>query len=127
MIYCCGCGKKVEARLTTGREIYPHRPDLSALPFWKCDTCGNYVGCHHKTKDRTRPLGCIPTQEIKDARQYIHVLLDNIWRSKKMRRKEVYAILSEKTGRNYHTANIRSVEEAREVYKILKQINVEAE
>lgn len=122
MIFCCGCGEKVEARLTTGKKIYPHRPDLSELPFWICDTCGNYVGCHHKTKDRTRPLGCIPTHEIKDARKHIHVLLDYLWKSKKMRRKEIYALLSEKTGRNYHTANIRSVEEAREVYRILKQI-----
>lgn len=85
-IYCCGCEKKVPARLTDGAEIYPHRHDLSGLPFWKCDTCGNFVGCHHKTKNRTRPLGCIPTPEIKEARKRIHSLLDPLlarWIEKK--------------------------------------------
>ena len=44
-ILCCGCGgEKVQARLTHGSEIYPHRKDLYSLPFWKCDACGNFVG-----------------------------------------------------------------------------------
>ena len=64
-IFCCGCQSDVQARLTDGAEIYAHRRDLASLPFWKCDACGNFVGCHHKTKHRTRPLGCIPTKEIK--------------------------------------------------------------
>jgi hypothetical protein len=71
-IYCCKCGGYVNARLTDGKETYPHRPDLYGLPFWRCDTCKNFVGCHHKTKERTRPLGCIPTKAIKDARKKIH-------------------------------------------------------
>ena len=120
MIYCCGCGAKVEARLTDGAEIYPHRQDLHALPFWKCDQCGNFVGCHHKTKDRTRPLGCIPTPEIKNARKEIHKILDPIWQSGEMSRKDVYAQLSGALGWKYHTANIRSVDEARHVYRIVR-------
>jgi len=76
MIYCCGCLIKVNARLTDGSEIYPHRKDLSSLPFWVCDKCGNYVGCHHKTSNRTAPLGCIPTSEIRAARNRIHKMLD---------------------------------------------------
>lgn len=75
-IHCCECGNDVDARLTDGREIYPHRLDLFSLPFWKCDKCKNFVGCHHKTKYRTKPLGCIPTPEIKNARKQIHSLLD---------------------------------------------------
>ena len=65
LIECVECKATVEARLTDGSEIYPHRKDLHKLPFWKCDHCGNFVGCHHKTKKRTRPLGCIPNKEIK--------------------------------------------------------------
>jgi len=121
-IRCCGCGDKVQARLTDGAEIYPHRPDLASLPFWKCDECGNFVGCHHKTKSRTQPLGCIPTPEIKNARQHIHSLLDPIWKSKQMSRKEVYAKLTEQLGWQYHTANIRSVDEARQVYRLIKEL-----
>ena len=116
MIRCCGCdGEKVEARLTDGSEIYPHRKDLYSLPFWKCDACGNFVGCHHKTKNRTQPLGCIPTPELKNARKHIHKLLDPIWESGKMKRKDIYAKISERVGWKYHTAQIRSVEEAREI------------
>jgi hypothetical protein len=31
MLYCCGCQKDVPARLTDGREVYPHRLDLFGL------------------------------------------------------------------------------------------------
>lgn len=122
-IYCCGCGDKVTARLTSGAEIYPHRPDLSSLPFWKCDACRNFVGCHHKTKNPTNPLGCIPTPEIKAARQHIHRILDPLWKSGGWDRRALYAEIAERLGRKvYHTANIRSVEEAREVYRIVRDL-----
>jgi hypothetical protein len=120
-IYCCGCETEVKARLTSGSEIYKYRVDLKGLPFWKCDTCGNFVGCHHKTKNRTAPLGCIPTTEIKEARKHIHALLDPIWQSGKVSRKELYAKLTAKIGKQYHTAEIRSVEEAREIYRAIQE------
>lgn len=123
MIQCCGCNEKIEARLTNGKEIYPHRKDLYSLPFWKCDKCGNFVGCHHKTENRTRPLGCISTPEIKNARKHIHALLDPIWKSKKITRNKLYKMLSDKLGFNYHTANIRSINEARKVYREIKLIS----
>lgn len=117
-IYCCGCGAEIEARLTDGREIYPHRPDLSALPFWRCDACKNFVGCHHKTAQPTTPLGCIPTPEIKRARQHIHRILDPLWKGKKGLRSKVYAELASRMGvKEYHTAEIRTVDEARIVYR----------
>lgn len=121
-IFCCGCSADIDARLTDGREIYPHREDLSALPFWKCDACGNFVGCHHKTKNRTRPLGCIPTPELKEARKKLHALIDPIWQSGKMRRKQVYAAISAEIGREYHTAETRSLDEARAAYRIAKRL-----
>ena len=119
-IWCCGCEKKVHARLTNGAEIYPHRGDLAAQPFWRCDGCGNYVGCHHK--HGTAPLGCIPTPELRKARGHIHAILDPLWKSKKIGRSEIYAKLTEITGRRYHTAHIRSVEEAREIYRHVQEI-----
>jgi hypothetical protein len=116
-IHCCGCNQAVQARLTNGSEIYPRRADLSSLPFWKCDTCGNFVGCHHKTEDRTRPLGCIPTPELKDARQKIHALIDPLWQGGTITRKALYAQLTKALGRQYHTAELRSLDEARLVYR----------
>ena len=121
-LYCCGCQSNITARLTNGAEIYPHRPDLRDLPFWRCDQCGNFVGCHHKTQDRTRPLGCIPTAEIKNARRHIHQLLDPVWQSGRMTRPALYRALGDALGRQYHTANIRSIEEAREVYRVARSL-----
>lgn len=122
-LYCAGCGDKIVARLTDGKEVYPHRPDLYALPFWKCDDCGNTVGCHWKTKDRTRPLGIIATPELKRARQHIHRILDPIWQNGGMSRKRLYATLTKRLGWRYHTAKIRSVEEARKVYRLVREIS----
>ena len=115
LIWCCGCKEEVEARLTDGGEIYPHRPDLKSLPFHKCDKCGNYVGCHHKTKHRTRPLGVIPTKEISAYRRHIHRYLDPLWKSGAMKRAAIYSELSKVLGREYHTADIRTIEEAKEI------------
>lgn len=124
LIRCCGCkGEKVEARLTDGSEIYPHRPDLHSLPFWKCDACGNYVGCHHKTKERTKPLGNIPTPEIRNARKHIHSILDPLWKSKKYKRTKLYQTISDYMGFGYHTAQIRTIDEARKVYAFVKQLS----
>lgn len=124
MIFCTGCNAKVDARLTNGREIYPHRDDLYVLPFWKCDACGNFVGCHHKTGNPTQPLGCIPTPEIKAYRKKIHAVLDPLWGSGAYGRKEIYKIIAARMGMtsSYHTAQIRSVEEARQVLVIIDQL-----
>lgn len=124
-IYCCGCEKEISARLTYGHETYPHRKDLYSLPFWKCDSCNNFVGCHHKTKQGTKPLGCIPTPEIKNARQHIHKILDPLWQNVKRKnaaRDRIYKQLSKELGWKYHTAELRSLEEARKVYRAVLNI-----
>lgn len=121
-IYCCGCSGLVSARLTDGREIYPRRRDLAALPFWRCDICKNYVGCHHKTRNRTAPLGNIPTPELRRARGVIHELLDPIWKSGRMPRGKLYAIVSKQLGYQYHTAEIQTVDEARRVYRVVRDL-----
>ena len=121
-ITCCGCGgKKVDARLTDGIEIYPHREDLYDLPFWKCDDCGNFVGCHHKTSNRTKPLGCIATKEVKAKRIGIHQIIDPLWQSGKHKRNCIYGWLSDKLGYRYHTANVRSLEEVAQVKALLSK------
>lgn len=125
VIYCCGCSRSVSARLVSGEEIYPHRPDLFELPFWVCDTCSNYVGCHYKTADRIRPLGNIPTRELRNARKHIHAILDPLWKEKKVKRGELYSIISKKLGYQYHTAEIRDIEEARKIWKMVRNISKE--
>lgn len=124
-IFCTGCGKDVEARLTNGKERYPHREDLYDIPFWRCDGCGNYVGCHHKTKNPTQPLGCIATPELLRARNLIHGLLDPLWKEGKIKRGQAYAYISKRLGYHYHTGELRSIEEARTVWRIVVQLKGE--
>ena len=112
LIYCCNCKEEVDAVLVTGAGIYPHRPDLKKLPFWQCKACNAFVGCHHKTKDRTRPLGFIPSVAVKEARKKVHRIIDPLWQSGKISRRQLYAALSKAVGKEYHTAEIRTVEEA---------------
>lgn len=126
-LYCCGCETDVVARLTDGAEIYPHRQDLASLPFWICDACGNYVGCHHRTTNRTRPLGCIPTQELRDARKQAHAAIDPLWHSGAMTRTAAYAAISRALGTKYHTAETRTIAEVREAVQaavsLCKELN----
>lgn len=124
-LWCCACADYVSPRLTDGAEVYPHRSDLSDLPFWRCDGCGNWVGCHHKTKERTRPLGNIPSSELKSARGHIHALIDPLWKSKKLKRSALYKRMSDKLGWNYHTASLRTLEEARAAYRAGLEIRKE--
>lgn len=117
-LWCCQCAGDVPARLTTGAEVYPHRPDLAAVYRWKCDGCGNHVGTHHKTDQPTRPLGNIPSPAMAKARIEIHKLIDPAWKSGRVPRRALYGHLSAKLGRPYHTGELRTIEEAREVYRI---------
>lgn len=121
-LYCCECQREVTARLASGWEVYPHREDLKSIPFWKCRICGNFVGCHHKTKQPTRPLGCIPNQEMKNARKHIHKILDPLWKNEIISRKDLYLKISRRIGWSYHTAELKTIEEARRVYCIVKEL-----
>lgn len=89
---CLECGG--EGTLVTGREIYPHRPDLYAKSFWRC-SCGAYCGCHGMT---TKPLGhpCGPV--TRAARSAAHAAFDPIWKRGVMDRSAAYAWLSSATG-----------------------------
>ena len=71
------CGKP--ARLTSGGEVYPHRPDLRDKAIWLCDDCRAYVGCPPGTTD---PLGFPANAELRAARMKLHNLrLDPIWKN----------------------------------------------
>lgn len=122
VIYCCNCHKDVDARLTTGSEIYPHSDLLSEVPFYIHDECHGYVGTHHKSDEPTKPLGCIPSEEVKVARQAVHSLMDPIWKSGNISRAALYKKVSKALGKEFHTAEIRTVDEAKQVMDILRDI-----
>ncbi len=121
-IYCCGCRKTTEARGASGIEIYPHREDLGDLQFFVCKTCNNYVGTHRAT---CKPLGCIPTPALREARKIIHATLDPIWLKKKEERSVLYSKLSEKLGYTFHTADIKSITQANKVLLAVNDLTKE--
>ncbi len=121
-IFCTGCAAYVEARLTDGSEMYPHREDLWSLIFWVCDTCHAFVGTHKKSN---KPLGFLATPEVKTWRKNIHAILDPLWKGHKISRGRAYAYISHRIGRTYHTAEIYNVEEGKKIYKIVLALKMD--
>lgn len=119
IIYCCGCENHIKAKLCTGKEIYPYRPDLYDKEFYKCIDCGNYVGVHSGT---VKPLGCIPTPEIHRLRGLIHSILDPMWKSGMVKRSYLYENISKSIGFDFHTAKLKSVHGCRNVLNIIVDI-----
>lgn len=123
-IFCVECNKKVTPRMVSGNVVYPHRRDLAHKRFWQCVHCKNFVGCHENSnKNKLRPLGVIANRELKQARIQIHNIIDPLWRGGKLTRSEIYVALSQELGYQYHTGELRSMEEARRVYKIVSDIH----
>ena len=118
-IYCCNCNKNVNAILTNGEKVYPHREDLYKLNFYKCKECNNSVGCHKNYKKIPKPLGVIASKEIKEKRIEIHNIIDPLFLSGKFERTKLYKIISDRLGYTYHTANIKTTEEANKVLQII--------
>lgn len=74
---CPACDLK--ARMTTGREVYPHRRDLWEKPVYVCDGCGARVGCHPGT---IKPLGLPVDEATRKARIILHhSLIDPLWKN----------------------------------------------
>ena len=81
------------AVLVTGREIYPHRPDLYAKHFYRCAPCDAVVGCHPGTK---HPLGRLANAELRQAKMAAHAAFDPLWKQGRMTRRQAYAWLAER-------------------------------
>lgn len=123
LIYCVECKQDVDAKLVTGKEVYPHRSDLYNLLFYKCPACGGFVGTH---KDGTnKPLGCIPTFALKRARIGVHDRMDKLWKSGRIKRKDLYNKISEYMGYEYHNGETRSVEECNKALCVINRIERE--
>lgn len=128
------------SRLTDGREVYPHRPDLHEAPRWKCDVCGGHVGCHPGTQ---KPLGTPATKELRDARSKLHEqMFDPLWKTaveaggytettcqqrKRIRqraRHRVYAYLADRLGLTRDECHIGmfNLEQCRAAWKALQGV-----
>lgn len=122
---CIECGSV--PRLTDGGEIYPHRSDLHAKKFYKCDVCpSSYCGCH---PDTTTPLGYPCGPQTRRARGNAHAAIDPIWREKIASRHKVYERLAQKMGYDRgqcHVAHM-TADEANEAAKVAREIRKEFE
>lgn len=76
-ITCDYC--KRPAELVAGDVVYPHRPDLRAKKFYRCEPCAAWVGCHPNT---TTPMGRLATKDLREAKQAAHAAFDPIWKER---------------------------------------------
>lgn len=90
---CPTCGS--EAALVTGREVYPHRPDLFGKKFWAHLPCKAWVGCHPGTEKR---MGRLAGPETRSLKMAAHAAFDPLWKSGRMSRTKAYKWLQEQTG-----------------------------
>jgi hypothetical protein len=68
-------------------------------------------------------MGTLATPEMLEARKAIHALIDPIWQSNEFARAQVYAAIKKQLGYNYHTGELRTMDEARKVWKIAAELN----
>ena len=123
-IFCVECQKDIKPKKVSGSMVYPLSPRLAHDSFWMCNSCKNFIGCHkNANKNKTRPLGVIANKELKQARIQLHNIIDPIWQSEKMKRGSVYAVISKELGYTYHTGELRSVDEARKVWRIVAELS----
>lgn len=118
-IECIECDKTVEARLLR----FPPpcwKYEWGRGRRWVCPNCKNYVGNDPKTN---KPLGIIPTKDLRYWRQAIHSRLDPLWKGGHLSRSKTYKIIAKSLGvKEYHTANVRSWEEARAILRIVDEL-----
>lgn len=91
-IKCNYCGN--DAALVSGKEIYPHRPDLYSLQFWSCSPCKAWVGCHKRSN--AVPLGRLANAELRREKTAAHAAFDPIWKSGRKSRRGAYEWLSKR-------------------------------
>ena len=100
-VICPYCNKN--AKIVSGKVIYPHRPDLRELRFWYCADCKAWVGCHKLTD---RPLGRLANKELRLWKMKAHELFDPKWRRDGMKRIEAYQWLAIRLGIPYKDCHI---------------------
>lgn len=108
MLDCRYCGKP--ARLVSGDDIYPHRPDLARLKFWRCSPCDAWVGVHKGTDNA---LGILAKAELRRLKSQVHAAFDPIWKVKRMGRSKAYRWLAAGLGISPDDCHVGLFDESR--------------
>lgn len=133
---CPACGQP--GRLAYGSEVYPHRADLRAKPFWVCDADKTRVGCHPGT---TVALGTMATPALRAACSRAHEAVDPIWLgqfdhnvsrhgqtiSRQVARRRVYSFMAATLGVERDACHIGMFDEkmCRRVVETMRHISFE--
>ena len=86
---CPYCGE--QSKLVTGKQIYPHLPQLGHKFFYQCKPCDAYVGCHGLT---INPKGTLAKADLRAARKAAHAAFDPHWQNGQMSRGAAYQRLT---------------------------------
>ncbi|EGQ9286359.1 hypothetical protein F7U66_10930 [Vibrio parahaemolyticus] len=113
VIWCCTCQENVNAELHI----------MGGKPIWQCPHCPDCrVMTHIKApKGKLRPLGTLGDSEMRKARKWIHNYLDPLYKFGLVKRSEMYNHMSTYFKREYHTAELRDMQEARLAFNIARQ------
>ena len=93
---CPYCNK--ESEWVENKEIYGRNYGKSYMCYL-CKPCNAYVGCHQNTK---KPLGTMANKDLREWRKKAHANIDPVWKSGKMKRKELYGFLNKVFGFAVH-------------------------
>lgn len=112
---CPYCGNETE--LIDSAEIYQ---GVSYGWMYICRPCDAYVGCYRGSK---KALGRLANAELRKYKQQAHEVLDQIWKKRLMKRKEVYTWLSQQleTERDYTHIGMFDVEQCKNVIAVSEQ------
>lgn len=106
VLFCVNCQKEVLAEYENNS--------------WKCPHCNNSVGCH---KGTNRPLGCIPSPELRLKRIELYSLMEPLF--SKISKLKLLKLLSEKLGYKFHLHQVKSIKECERVIDLVVEIGKE--
>lgn len=119
MITCPYCSRPAE--WLTGRDVFPHWPNLATRQFVVCRPCDARVGVNPHTG---KPNGQLASAELRMLRKQCHQVFDPLWQRAAphlhaMARAGAYAWLSAELGRETHFGSLNDVATARSVHAFL--------
>lgn len=88
-IKTCNICNGSNVRKTSNSEIYGR--EFGNGMCFLCDDCRSYVGCHPDG----RSLGILSNHEMREKKKQCHALFDPIWKSKKIKRGDLYGVLAD--------------------------------
>lgn len=122
-VVCPYCGNF--ARYVNGTAIYPDRPDLAHLMFWRCAPCDAHVGTH--VDSHGIPLGRMADRPLRLLRQATHRAFDPFWKVYGDSRSDAYRWLAREMGNDVKACHVSwfDEEQCRKAISVCRERAVE--